>query len=78
MLHFFLVFYSSLLFPPLRYTKHFDPSVHEYFYLDVRTHKAQWTKPTSLGNYDVQMDDAWMVIRDSKNEGEWTYNDVLL
>ncbi len=58
-------------FPPhLRYTKHFDPSAHEYFYRDERTHKAQWTKPSSLGNYDVEMEDAWMLIRDSKNEGE--------
>ncbi len=64
----FIIFKS--FYQPSRYTKHFDPSAHEYFYRDERTHKAQWTKPSSLGNYDVDMEDAWMLIRDSKNEGE--------
>jgi hypothetical protein len=48
-----------------RYVKHFDPSKHEYYYEDKRTRRTMWFKPKSLGAYDIEMPNKWMVLRDS-------------
>ena len=61
------------------YKKHFDPGLHDYFYEEERTGRTTWTKPVSLGSYDITMDtEAWVTMRDEENNvyfynpGTWT------
>ena len=49
----------------LRYKKHFDKKTFNYFYENLRDHTCSWKKPYSLGSYDVDCEDAWVLMYDS-------------
>eukprot|EP01038_Epipyxis_sp_PR26KG_P010405 gene10405-13975_t len=50
-----------------RYKKLFDPETHNYYYLDKKSNKSYWDKPKSFGNYDIEMDDSWIEMKDAIN-----------
>lgn len=51
-----------------RYKKMFDKESLNYYYVDKRTRKTFWKKPKSLGSYDIDCEDGWMVIPDKTYE----------
>ena len=52
----------------LRYKKHFDMASVTYYYEDVRTKRCVWSKPKSLGIYDIEADPGWVVLFDNLGE----------
>jgi hypothetical protein len=50
-----------------RYEKSFDAFYHEYYYQDKKLHTTTWKKPSTLGSYDVLMDDHWIVLHCNNN-----------
>ena len=55
----------------IRYQKKFDPESRAYFYMNTRTHKTQWEKPTCLGSYDIDALNHWIAMKD--NDGDAYY-----
>jgi len=49
-----------------RYEKLFDPASFSYYYCNKRTKRSVWKKPLSLGTYDVDAFDGWMVLVDDR------------
>jgi hypothetical protein len=49
-----------------RFKKHFDVTTMAYFYENLRDRTCSWKKPGILGSYDIDCDDAWLVITDSE------------
>jgi hypothetical protein len=54
-----------------RYNKIFDPNTMSYYYINLRTHKTQWTKPLCLGSYDIEAKNHWIALKD--NDGDTYY-----
>ena len=55
------------------YKKHWDKAHLEYYYEDQRTRATVWTKPKSLGPFDVNPAPGWCTMTD--NEGDlYFYN----
>jgi len=55
------------------YKKHFDPRTGAYYYEDKRTGQTQWHKPPSLGSYDVDVKDKWILMTDVEGR-EYYFN----
>lgn len=52
-----------------RYKKKFDPESLNYYYENSRTRKTFWKKPKSLGSYDVDPDEGWIVVFEKRDDG---------
>lgn len=48
-----------------RYQKHFDANSGNYYYEDKRTKKTMWEKPKSLGSYDCEGIEGWVLMKAS-------------
>ncbi|CAM9893468.1 unnamed protein product, partial [Phaeothamnion confervicola] len=44
------------------YIKRFDPASHACFYLNRQLGTVRWTRPAALGPYDIDPEDAWVVM----------------
>jgi hypothetical protein len=51
-----------------RYRKEFDPHTKAYYYIDLQTNQTAWEKPKSLGLYDIDTKDHWVVLVDAEGE----------
>lgn len=51
-----------------RYKKHFDLKSVSYYYEDIRTKRCAWSKPKSLGMYDIDSDPGWVVLFDNLDD----------
>jgi hypothetical protein len=51
-----------------RYIKYFDSSSGNYYYLDKRSKMTSWKKPTSLGSYDVDGAEGWVMLKTNTND----------
>jgi hypothetical protein len=56
-----------------RYKKMFDGESLQYYYLEQRSKKMQWNKPYSLGNFDAECDEGWVICYDGNKE-RYFYN----
>ena len=56
-----------------RYKKYFDKTTMNYFYEDVKTHRKTWVKPKIFGYYDIDCDDEWTCMFDSRGD-RYYYN----
>jgi hypothetical protein len=51
-----------------RYKKYFDTTSIQYYYMDIATRETSWSKPKSLGAYDIDVDPGWVVMHDSEGD----------
>jgi hypothetical protein len=56
-----------------RYRKEFDVNTKAYYYINLKTNQTSWTKPLSLGYYDIDTKDHWVAMIDAEGDAYY-YN----